>query len=164
MDIKIDCIFSIYYQHNGNQNKRTRTCRNLGESSSKVNKDHFFENDSERETLNTSSPEVFEISNSENSLPKETSNDCSATVQRAQISRIEAKLDHIKDVMLKIQHMVISLATSSKNASATEPVPNFLSEFPLMTDESIAKFEEDLKDSAFRHTVVGIDFFFDLNL
>lgn len=163
---------------------RKQTVR-YGQSSASTNKDSFFENsdneagasdtdgdadatddgvdgsgnetsasdndDSNSNNINDASGTEIESSSWRNG-----SQNSNASVSRTQISRVEAKLDGILDVLKKVQRTVNGLATNSTSAGENDGEEEFLSKFPLTTMESVTKFEEDLEDKSFRQSVVSI--------
>lgn len=74
----------------------------------------------------------------------------STNILRNQISRVEAKLDNVTDIIKQVQRMVISLNNGSKTVTDSE-----LPDLPLTTEQSMYKLESDLKDSSFRQKVVS---------
>lgn len=74
---------------------------------------------------------------------------------RSQIeAKFQAKLEEVSSTVNKILRMVISLTNKRYNVGDSTIAPDFLSIFPLKTEESLVKFERDLSDSAFRNNVV----------
>lgn len=67
---------------------------------------------------------------------------------------MEAKLDDVSSAVQTILRMVVSLTTLRTNVCADVIASNFLSIFPLKTEESLAKFGQNLSDSAYRNDVV----------
>lgn len=80
-----------------------------------------------------------------------------------QISRLEAKVDGVIDILKQIQRMIIPLTAKSSigaSTSTNEITYNFHSTFPITNEESMDKFEMDLNDNAFRQAVVSVGNFF----
>lgn len=67
-------------------------------------------------------------------------------------------MDVVKDVVLKIQRLVISMNTKS-NTETSSAAQNLFLKFPLTTKESLDQFEEDLNDDALRKEVVSVETF-----
>lgn len=148
----------ILFQQPNNKRKRTQPER-LGKNSADENKDGYFQNDS------GSSYSPSESEDDEKSSEASSSKSIRPVKKpalRTQMSRMEAKLDGVIDVVKQIQRMIISLTTnsSSGNTSSTYESYNFHSFFPIKTVESMDKFEMDLNDIEFRQTVVSIDIHF----
>lgn len=120
-----------------------------------MNRDGSFEDNSQSEWSGDLSIESIE-----NNMPRPKSREPRSEMgQLAQIARMEARLDEVLDVVRKIHRTVISLTKSTNDGDAGSNQNLFL-KFPLMTDDALANFEEDLKDYAFRQEVVSIEFLY----
>lgn len=135
--------------------KRSRIKPNrLGVAS--TNKDNYFEmdksQDSTEETTSQQSESDFVESADESDSFKE--NELSTPdngVYRRQMSRFEAKLDHIQTVVVQIQRMCIT----SKVGDKIEHFKHF-SELPLKTVMQIEDFEAKLVQDEYRKDIVSI--------
>lgn len=99
----------MFYQVTGKR-KRKKNNR-YGETNEDVNKDDYFDDESGSDESNVNPTRESVASVSEANTSKDEFQ--STQSKRTQISRIEAKLDDIKDVVLKVQRMIISLMTKS---------------------------------------------------
>lgn len=91
----------------------------------------------------------------------DSQNTPSSNVSTTQISRLEAKLDDVKEVVLKIQRMVISLTTNTGSVRSNNSMTQMsLEKLPFTTDELLVQFEADLSDTAYRQEFVSVDFFY----
>lgn len=146
------------FQQPTRKRKRTQPDR-LGQNSADENKDGYFEDES-----GTSGSTYSPSESEDDDQTSETSSSKSIKkpALRTQMSRMEAKLDGVFDVMKQIQRMIISLTTnsSSVDASGTSKSYNFHSFFPIKIEESMDKFELDLNDIEFRQAVVSTNIFF----
>lgn len=120
----------------------------FGQNSDDVNKDGFFDDSQSEKSSNELSSDDDSILVNEHKTTKST------TALRTQVARIEAKLEDVSSMVQKIVRMVISLTTNRTSVCDDTIAPNFLSIFPLKTEESLAKFEQDLSDGTFRNAVV----------
>lgn len=125
----------------------------FGKSSDDVNKDGYFDDDGEDDVY-VDSESSFEPKSGRSSETNSSKNDSligkSKIEPRTQMARIEAKLDIVIDTVQKIQRTIISMATNPTTVDVSNVDCNFLSIFPLKTEESMDKFERDLNDNAFR--------------
>lgn len=68
-----------------------------------------------------------------------------------QVFRIEAKLNEMQSVMLQIQRMIISSSIGVSASIRPEEFP----ELPLITEDSLNKFEKDLSEESYMKKVVS---------
>lgn len=131
----------------------------LGQNSADENKDGYFEDESGT-SGSTYSPSESE--DDDQTSKTSASKSIKKPALRPQMSRMEAKLDGLIDVMKQIQRMIISLTTnsSSVDASSTCKSYKFHSFFPIKIEESMDKFELDLNDIEFRQAVVSTNIVF----
>lgn len=79
---------------------------------------------------------------------KENGSQNAHTVQ-TQMARIEAKLNEMYSIVVKIHRASIS------NAISTEIESENIQELPLTSDESLQKFENDLSEQVYRKKIVS---------
>lgn len=132
--------------------KRTKIDR-YGQTDEDVNKDNFFdESETDASEHNESS---YELSNDDDCVMVEEGKNTKSTISvKKQIAQVEAKLDGVTLSVQKILRMVISLTTNRTDVRDDAIAPNFHSIFQLKTEESMAKFEQDLSDVIYRNSVV----------
>lgn len=138
------------------QAKRKRKLTKIdryGQTDEDVNKDNFFdESETDASEHNESS---YELSNDDDCVMVEEGKNTKSTISvKKQIAQVEAKLDGVTLSVQKILRMVISLTTNRTDVRDDAIAPNFHSIFPLKTEESMAKFEQDLSDVIYRNSVV----------
>lgn len=120
-----------------------------GQSDDIPNKDHFFD-DASSQNSSTDSIEYIDATEKDSYKADESRDDSYTNILRNQISRVEAKLDNVKDIINQLQRMVIALMNGSRTV-AESSIPDL----PLTTEKSVYKFESDLKDGSFRQNVVS---------
>lgn len=84
------------------------------------------------------------------------------TVFSKQMSRIEAKMNHIQTALQQIQRMIIR--NKIECGSSKSDVALSASELPLQTVESLDKFEIDLSTPSYRKEIVSFQRFVHLNI
>lgn len=140
------CEFSCFLFQFDSKRKRKKTNR-YGNTGEDVNMDDYFDDlDTDK---SHESDEDFAVADMDNGDKEKT-----ATVREINIAQIEAKLDMVSLDVQKILRMVISLTSNRASVCEDEIHPNFLASLPLKTEESTAKFEDDLNESKFRNAVV----------
>lgn len=127
-----------------------------------MNKDAYFDNDVVDISDGDGSFEEHSASKTGVSSPNNGTQIGHTGIEpRKQMSRIEAKLDSVVDVMNKIQRMMISMTIRNNSNSTIDDDSNanhnIYSMFPLTTEESMDQFEKNLDDHPFRRMVVRID-------
>lgn len=147
--------------------KRIRKAPNrFGKSIACVNKDDLFDCSSDDDDTDV---EVVEKNNCPSEKKPRSSDTESSTGQagtqpKTQMSRLEAKLDIVIEMMHKMQRSIISLAIDPTNDGKCNGNFDFFRNFPLKTKESMDKLEEDLNDREFRQMLVSFPDFSDLFL
>lgn len=132
-----------------------------GKTSDDVNKDNYFDDDDENLDDDSSIEKQSESTSETSSSNDDSQLENSGIKPQTQISRIEAKLDVLTDVIHKIHRMMISSTINSNPTNNDDNNANhdFLTMFPLTTEESMDRFENQLNDNEFRRMVVSIDIF-----
>lgn len=119
----------------------------FGQGDGSPNKDHFFDD----ESTNHSDSDEYSSGSEIDSSKADKSRDVNSTnILRNQISRVEAKVDDVIDIVKQLQRMIISLNNGSRAVTSIS-----IPDLPLMTKESVEKFDSDLKDQSFRQSVVS---------
>lgn len=166
---KSDFCFNIFVVQvlNGKRSRKAPT--RYGKGSDSVNKDDLFDCTSDDSVDDDDSVEVVE--NENRPIKKRTRSgdtksstkqaDRSETAPQTQISRLEAKLDIVIQMIQKMQRSIISLAIDPTNAGKCNGNFDFFRNFPLKTKESMDKLEEDLNDHEFRQMLVSFSYFSD---
>lgn len=140
--------------------KRSKTDR-FGSESVNANKDAYFDDDSSDVQSILDVDDSFtdrSVKSSETaSLKIDTQIGNNNIASKNHLSRVEAKLDCLIDEMHKLTRMIIPLTINSTNADVSNGDSDFLSMFPLKTEESMNQLEDKLNNSAFRRLMVSID-------
>lgn len=150
--------FSVFISAKTVKRRRVATDR-FGTSSDSVNKDGYF--DDNGGDLSDGDPDENSSHSLDNHLGPPNGYSPSKDVieigsdSRKQVSRMEAKLDSVIEIMHKIQRTIISLSINSANPEAGDVDDQFFRMFPLTTKESMDRLEENLNDNVFRRNVVG---------
>lgn len=126
--------------------KRCKTKR-YGQTDDEVNKDDFFDDSQSENSTNDIS-----MDDDDSTVATNCKNTNSATDLQTQLAKVEAKIEDVSSAVQKILRMVISM-TTNRTCDGTI-APDFLSFFPLTTEEAVDKFEQDLSVSGFRNAVV----------
>lgn len=126
--------------------KRIKTKR-YGQTDDEVNRDEYFD-DSESEN----STNEITIDDDDSTVATNCNNTNLATALQTQLAKVEAKVEDVSSTVQKILRIVISL-TTNRTCDGTV-APDFLSLFPLTTEEAVDKFDQDLSVAAFRNAVV----------
>lgn len=164
--------------------KRTRKQTDrFGQTSNAANKNHYFlggsDDDSDKSHRNDADvdahtkrkktnqdgqtdddyvPESDDEANNNDTGSLKNKTEVKQIKTAVQMARIEAKMDGLIDINRKILQTVISLTTNSTNSDVFNDTHDFLSIFPIKTEESLDRFERSLSENAFRRSAVSFCF------